>query len=307
MQHGVERDVVDARHGRNVAGHRLIDLHMIASVQQEQVPDLERLAALAHIELRVLRHRALVHAEDPEFADVRIALHLEHVREHVPGRVGCRSERLRGVALALHEQRRIPLGGIGQMAREHLEQIAHAGARARRHETDRNDVPVAQRLLERAVQRRGIHVALLEVALHRGLVDLDDLLEHHAVHLAHRQEVGLARVVREAVDDARAAVGRQVDRQTRASERVLNRRHEAGQVDVLGVDAIDDDHPAQAAFGGPVHHPARHQFDAVLRVDDDRNGFHRVERANALPDEIGMPGRVDQVNARAAVVEVDDR
>ena len=92
VQHAVEVDLVDLRDGRDVARHRAVDLDVLAALQHEQVPDLERLAAVADEELRVARHRALVHAEDAELADERIDHDLEHVREHVLRRIGLRME-----------------------------------------------------------------------------------------------------------------------------------------------------------------------------------------------------------------------
>ena len=53
-------------------GHRAVDLDVLAALQHEQVPDLERLAAVADEELRVARDRALVDAEHAELADERI-------------------------------------------------------------------------------------------------------------------------------------------------------------------------------------------------------------------------------------------
>ena len=71
-----------------IARNGAVDLDVLAALQHEQVPDLERLAAVADEELRVARHRALVHAEDAELADERIHHDLEHVREHVLLRIG---------------------------------------------------------------------------------------------------------------------------------------------------------------------------------------------------------------------------
>jgi hypothetical protein len=45
VQHAVERDLVDLRDRRDVAGHRLVDLDVLAALQAQQVPDLERLLA----------------------------------------------------------------------------------------------------------------------------------------------------------------------------------------------------------------------------------------------------------------------
>ena len=99
VQHAVELDLVDLRHRGDVAGHGAVDLDVLAALQHEQVADLERLAAVADEELRVLGHRALVHAEDAELADERVDHHLEHVREHVLLRVGLRAELLDGARL----------------------------------------------------------------------------------------------------------------------------------------------------------------------------------------------------------------
>ena len=82
-------------------------LDVLAALQHEEMPDLERLSAVADEELRVLGDRALVHAEDAELADERIHDDLEHVREHVLLRIGLRSELGRRIAFALVEERRI--------------------------------------------------------------------------------------------------------------------------------------------------------------------------------------------------------
>ena len=307
VQHAVELDLVDLGHGRQVARHRAVDLDVLASLQHEQVADLERLAAVADEELRVLRDRALVHAEDAELADERVHHDLEHVREHVLGRIGLRVELGRGLALALGEQRRVALGGVGQELVEHLQQLRHARAGARRHEAHGYQVPFAQRLLERRVQLLRLDLALLEVDRHQLLVDLDDLVDQRAVRGLDRREVGVAGRVEEAVDDALAAICRQVDRQALLAERRLDPREHRGQVDVVGVDLVDDHDAAQLAPARPLHHPRRDHLHAGLRVDDDGGRLDRVERADRLPDEVGEARGVDDVHARAAGLAVEQR
>jgi hypothetical protein len=68
------------------------------------------------------------------------------------------------------------------------------------------------------------------------------------------REVALARGVEEAIHHARAVRGRQVDRKAFLCRSGLDGREHRRQVHVLGVDAIHDDEPAQAALGRPVHH-----------------------------------------------------
>ncbi len=44
VQHAIELDFVDLGDRGNVAGHGAVDLDVLAALQHEQVPDLERLA-----------------------------------------------------------------------------------------------------------------------------------------------------------------------------------------------------------------------------------------------------------------------
>ncbi len=144
------------------------------------------LRAVADEELRIARHGSLMHAEDAELADERIHDDLEHVREHVLARVGLGTEFDGIIAFALAEQRRIALRGIGRQLDEHVEQLGHAGAGARGHEAHRNEMALAQRLLERRMQLRRRDLALLEVERHQRLVDLDDLIDQRAVRSGDR-------------------------------------------------------------------------------------------------------------------------
>ena len=206
VQHAVELDVVDLRDRRDVAGHGPVDLDVLAALQHEQMADLERLAAVADEELRVLRHRALVDAEDAELAHERIDDDLEHMGEHVLLRIGLRAELGGRLPFALVEQRRIALGRIRRQLDQDVEQLGDAGAGLRRDEAHRDEMALAQRLLERRVQLLGRDLALLEVERHQVLVDLDHLIDERAVRLPDRRKVGLAVGIEETVDDALAAV-----------------------------------------------------------------------------------------------------
>jgi len=83
--------------------------------------------------------------------------------------------------------------------------------------------------------------------------------------------------------------------------------HQAGQVDVVGVDLVDGDHARQAARLGGTHHALGHQFDAGLRVDDHHGGIDRRQRGEGLTGEIGIAGRIDQVDVHALGGEIDQR
>ena len=88
VQHRIELDFVDLGHRADVARHALRYLDVVLALEQEQVSDLERLAAVADVELAVAGDRALVDPEHAHLADVRIDGYLEHVREHMFGGSG---------------------------------------------------------------------------------------------------------------------------------------------------------------------------------------------------------------------------
>ena len=156
VQHGVEMDLVDLGHRADVARHRLRDLDVILALQLEQVRELDRLARVAHEQLRARPHRALVHAEDAELADERIDRDLEHVRDDVLRRIRAHGDALGRVAFALQERRRIAFGRVRREPRQHVQQLRDARAGLGRAETDRHEVVLAQRLLERIVQLLGV-------------------------------------------------------------------------------------------------------------------------------------------------------
>ena len=83
--------------------------------------DLERLARIAHEQLRARADRALVHADQAHLADVGVDRHLEHVREHVAGRVRYDLDRHRVLARALEERRQVALGGVGRELAENVQ------------------------------------------------------------------------------------------------------------------------------------------------------------------------------------------
>ena len=285
-------------------GHRAVDLDVLAALQHEQVPDLERLAPVADEELRVLGHRALVHAEDAELADERVDDDLEHVREHVLGRVRLGAELLGRIALALVEQRRVALGRVRRELDEHVEQLGDAGAGARGDEAHRDEVALAQRLLERRVQLLGRDlVALLEVLAPsaprrpRPPGRPAPGARRRPTRSRHRR-TGLKK---QSTTRLPPSAGRLIGRHSLPNAAWIGGEH-LRQVDVLGVDLVDDDEAAELALRRPVHHPRRDHLDAGLRVDDDGRGLDRVERADRLADEVGKPGRVDRGGSRVSCV-----
>ena len=192
-----------------------------------------------------------------------------------------------------------------QQLDDDVEQLGDAGAGLRGDEADRDQVAFAQRLLERRVQLGGVDVAVVEVAVDEVGVDLDDLLDERPVRRVDAAEVAVALAVVEAVDDlaCRRASGRFSGRHSLPNA-LLDLRQHAGQVDAGRVDPVDDDHAVALARRGVLHHAHRHRLDADRRVDDDRRRLDRLERGQALAEEIGRARRVDEVDARLAARQV---
>ncbi len=127
VQHAIELDLLDLGDGGDVTGHGFGHFLQILALQQEQVADLERLLALADVEIGVLGDAPLMDAKHAELSHERVHHDLEHVRERVLAGIGIGVERLGRLAFALVEQRRIAFGGVGQQLDEHIEQLRHAG------------------------------------------------------------------------------------------------------------------------------------------------------------------------------------
>ena len=306
MQHGVVVQFVDLANGADVtrpgAGH----FDVVLALLRVQVADLEGLAAVADEELRGGRDGALVHAHVGQATDVGVDADLEYLRQHVGRRLGRGVHQLRVGPFAVEEVGRIALGRVGQQLADDVQQLGHAGAAARRDEAHRDQVALAQRLLQWGVQLAGVDVALVQVAFDEVAIDLHHLLDQRAVGVGHGAEVAVAVALVEAVHHLRGAGVGQVQRQAFAAEAGPDVRQQRGQVGPLGVDLVDDDQAVLLALGGVLHHAARHGLDAGGGVDDDGAGFHRLQRRQALADEVRQAGGVDQVDAAAVMLQVHD-
>ena len=166
---------------------------------------------------------------------------------------------------------------------------------------------LAQRLLEWRVQLLGRDLALVQVERHQLLVDLHDLIDQRAVRIGDRRKIRFAGRIEKTIDDALPVAGRKIDRQALLAECRADRGEDRRQVDVLGIDLVDDQQAAKPARRRPLHHSRRDHFDARCRVDDDRRGLDSVQSADRLADKVGKAGRVDDVDARVLGLEVKHR
>ncbi len=307
MQHSIKVDLVDFCRGADIARAGLLDIHVLLALQHQQVGDPERLAPVTDIELAIAPDRTLVDAKHSHLADVGVYDDLEDVGQHllVGNRFGAH-DFLAAAGIAVKE-RRVAFHGTGQEPDEHVEQFRDAGAVDRRREADRHQMTFAQRPLEGLVQLLGVDgLALLQVKLHQGRVDLDHLIDQRSVHSLHRQEIGVAGRVEEAVHHLAATLRRQVDGQASRTEGLLDLRQKPRKVDLFAIDTVHDDHSAELALRRPCHHAPGGHFDAGLRIDDDSGSLHSGQGTDRKPGKIRITGRIQQIDVCIPVVQVGD-
>ena len=217
-----------------------------------------------------------MHPQDPDLAHVGVGDDLEDMGQHMLAGVRLGMEGL-GIGIAqapLVERRRVAFGGIRRKRSQRMHQVVEAGTGPGRDKQDGYQVALAQGLLEGGVQfaRSGV-LAVLEVARQQVLVFLDQLVDQLAVGVGDGIEVGIAGVVLEHFDDIGAVMRRQVEQLAFVAEALADIGDQTGQVEVVGIDLVDDDHPRQATLLCPAHHALRGQLNAGLGIDDDQGGI----------------------------------
>ena len=307
VQHGVKMNLIDLGHAADIARQRACHLDQSLALQHEQMPDLERLASISDIELAVTRNRALVDAEQAHFPDVGIDRHLEDMGQHMFARVRFDMHQHRFGALSIHKIRGIAFTRMRQQLDDHVEQFRDAGAAARRDKTHRDQMPFAQRLLQRRMQFADINVTFFQVALDKRSIDLDHLLDEGAMRRLHRAKIRMALALVETVHHPGAASSRQVQRQTLLAKGGLDLRQQPRQIDPLGVYLVDDDDAIQLPRCGVIHHALGHRLDAVGRVDDNGGGLDRLQRGQGRTEKIRVARRIDQMDAAVAPLDVQQR
>jgi len=133
---------------------------VVLALQHEQVAHLERLAPVADEQLAVFRNRALVDAEDPHLADIRIDVTLKTWASTCLPASGTACIGCAAAPSPLRSPADWPRR-IRQQLDDHVQQLGDAGAGARRDEAHRDQVPFTQGLFERRVQLARIHVAVV--------------------------------------------------------------------------------------------------------------------------------------------------
>ncbi len=172
-------------------------------------------------------------------------------------------------------------------------------------------VPAASALGRAVGQLLGADRAFEQVLLHEGVVGLDDGIDQ--LRAGGGQIDGAAgrrrfRRIEDADDAAelRAGVDRRVEQHAALAEGVAEGLEQVGELDVVGVELVDDQHAGQAALAGLVEHAARVDLDAVGRRHDHYHVLDGGQRPQGGADESGIAGRVEQVDVLALVLQVQD-
>ncbi len=308
VQHGVEVEFVDACDRADLAGLQAGRFDQFLAVDPVQMRYPDRPAGVADEQLHVLAHRALEHAEGADPAHVRIDRDPEHVRDRMRARIGTGGERLRvrRAGAAPEELRRIGFQRRGGERRDDVQQFGNARAGAGRSEHDRDQAAVAQRLLERCVQLLFSWIgSLVQVARQQGLVVLDQAVDQRTVRAGDGVQVGLAVLVRQELDHFASMARREVEEHAFAAEAFPDLPDHAGEVGTLCVDAVDHDHPAQAALARRAHHAFGHRTHPGARVDHHQRGVGRRQGGDRLPRKIRQARGVGQVEPMTRPFEID--
>ena len=161
-------------------------------------------------------------------------------------------------------------------------------------------MPGAQGRLKRCVQlcTAGLHT-FFKVTRQQFLVFFNYLVQQGPVRRGDRGKVALAVIMSKQLHHVLPMRSGQVQQQTLRPETPANVLHQGTQVDVVGVNLVDDNHAAQTALTGLGEHAFGVEFNAGLRADDDQGCVSASQCAQRLTGKVGVTGGVDQVHMGA--------
>ncbi len=301
-------------HAPDVAGGQ--DVHglvVLAAHDEQAVQPLVGAGAAVH-EVVVVADRAGEHLEQRHLAHERIGDRLEHHRQRLPVGVGLHLHL--GVAGA---HRHGPVGRRRTDLHEEVGQPVDAHLRGGRAADDREHAGRLDAERERVLELLEAGHVALEVALEQRVVGDDDALHQVVVHLVlqrlhvvrDRLGVGDAalvdvRGVGEEVGDAtevRLRADRQLQRCHAGSEPVAELVERALEAGPLAVELVDEDHPRHAQPGGLAPHRLGLHLHAVDRAHHEHREVDDPQRGTDVAEEVGVAGRVDQVDLVALPLE----
>ena len=260
-------------------------------------------------ERRVGLHLARVDAEDGDAAGERVGDGLEDERGDL------------GVGL----DRRALLGRARDTLDDEVEQGVRAQVLRGDAAGDRVDLVARDGVLQRGGDVRRGNLLAAEVALHQGLVRLDDGVEQlrpvllddlghlagdrDGIFLARARRIHVRAVVQQ-VDDAGQlvlAADRQLDRDAAVGELLLHRREHTVEVGALAVEHVHEHDARQLEIFRARPHTGGVHLDAHHPGDDDQRALDDSQRGDRVGGEARVARRVDEVDLAALPLEVHER
>ena len=285
---------VDLGDGADVTRAERVGFSRILALQNERMRSLDALLAVVDVDDGVLLHRALMHAEDTDLADVRVVDDLEDLSDERQILVGYG---LVGRAVGIEEERVVGFGRTRQMANDHLHEVADADEVLRGGKADGDHMAFAQCLRNERMEQARVNVTFLEILLEHLIVFFDDALDEGTVHVLNAHDVRFTCVAVEAVDHAGAVLGRKVDRQNAGTPGFTKFFEQFFEIRVGRVALIDDNHAAEVALIGRLHHADCEEFRTLRGVNDGCDGFDGIKRREVLTKVVGIARGVEHVNA----------
>jgi hypothetical protein len=306
----------ELRHGADVSRTERVGMADVLAARHQELADALLVVGARVHHLRVVRHRALVDAEQVDAARERVGTGLEHVREHLAIGVGLERE-------ALLDRDPLVLDRRREVVDDRVQEPVRAQAGRRHAARDREDVALVGALLERVDDLVVCDLLAFEIALHQRLGVLRDLVhELLAVLLREVGEivrdgdlgavavvVGVGLHVHEVDQAAQLVLGadRDLGGHDMGPEGLLERVQRAEEVGSLAVEHVHVDESRHVQLLRALPQPARGDLDAHHAVDDEDRGLGYAQRPERVGDEAGLAGRVDQVDLHVAPFERGER
>src|SRR5205807_4462938 len=103
-----------------------------------------------------------------------------------------------------------------------------------------------------------------------------------------------------------ALTDRSIEENAAFAKSILNGGEQLGELDVVGVHFVDDDHTGQAALPRFREHPPGVHLDTIGGGNDDESGFHSDQGFERAPNKIRIAGRVQQVDLFALMLQMQE-
>ncbi len=293
-------EVVELGDRHDVAGDRRGDLFLLLSLEYVDVTGLPGLPAPEVDERRVGSDPPAQDSQIAELAHELIVHRLEDL-SHQGAFLDRQDLFFRRAGLGRSRAESVDVIGAESTVGDQVEQLAQAQVLAGADTEHRDELPLGDRVVSRLAQLVGLDGLSLEVAHHEVFVELDDLLDDHAIRLGRRQgTIGGVFIVRlDHIDDARKAralTDRHIERHALRPERLADRLEVRAVVDVLGVHLGDHDKSPEPQPPRFVEQPARVDLDPRRSRHGDDHVLDGRQSTQGIADEVGVTGCVNQVN-----------